>query len=101
MTISVGSLIVATKNPLMRPSASPITPATRNATRIESPMPNAIIALVPTYIENAAMAVNDTSMPPDASTKSTPTANIAVTMRVAQEIEQGGQRQEARLEPSR
>ena len=43
-------------------------------------MPNATIAFVPTYIENAAMAVNDTSMPPEASTRRTPTAKIAVTM---------------------
>ena len=43
-------------------------------------MPKATIALVPTYIANAPMAVKDTSMPPEASTSRTPTANIAVTM---------------------
>ena len=80
VTISVGSFKVAMKNPLISPSASPIAPATRKATRIESPMPNATIALVPTYIAKAAIAVNDTSMPPEASTRSTPTANSAVTM---------------------
>src|SRR5208337_1469081 len=80
VTISVGSFKVAMKKPLISPSASPIAPATAKATRIESPMPNATIAFVPTYMAKAAIAVNDTSMPPEARTRTTPTANSAVTM---------------------
>ncbi len=80
VTISVGNRQNAMKNPLNRPSSAPTEPASRKATAAEPWKSAANRSRLVTYMLNAPTAANDTSIPPEMRTISTPSANSPITV---------------------
>jgi len=79
VTIKEGNLNVVIKNALTSPRRIPINVDTKNITPIEPVHCRAINAFVVTYIEKAAIAIKETSIPPDIVTNSTPIPNMLRT----------------------
>src|ERR1700761_4065549 len=80
VTINEGAFSRCTSTPLITPSTTPPTAPTIRISANGASGHHANTALVIAYIVNAPIAVNDTSMPPDASTTSVPSANSDIVV---------------------
>ena len=79
VTISDGALSWCTRNPLIKPSSPPPTAAATKTSRIGAAGKYVTTTCVTEYIDSAAIAVNETSMPPAARMTNTPSANSPIT----------------------
>jgi hypothetical protein len=75
VTINEGAFSRCTSTPLIRPSTMPPSAPVIRINANGSSGHHANTAFVIAYMVSAPIAVNDTSMPPEASTTSVPSAN--------------------------